>query len=101
MSYEGYEIWLCENNHIITYDCYMTPNKDTWKCPICEGKHKKDVSVDETNGLPYYVNFKIIKLTDYVYDECKCCGNKKLLEHPTYDIIDVDIYESEDGIFIS
>lgn len=47
MSWEGYEVTVCENAHIVTLD----PHADTGnRCPKCGGKVVQYFQFDGTNG---------------------------------------------------
>lgn len=59
MSFEGSEIWICEDGHMFEFDVYCSPNQATWVCPNCGKKYANMQIIDETNGLPYHVDFKI------------------------------------------
>lgn len=49
MSYEGYEIYLCEQGHRWTRDVYAPERPN---CPHCEGAPVWQCSIDQTNGHP-------------------------------------------------
>lgn len=96
MSWEGYEVVICQNGHLTHEDGYFGATEE-WKCPICNAP-KKDVGVvDETNGLPYYLNFKVKILTPGEYRVCEHCGMSKLVRDATYEMIRVPVYESDSG----
>ncbi|MBO5142004.1 MAG: hypothetical protein J6J11_03025 [Treponema sp.] len=49
MSFEGYYLKKCKNNHIFTFDVYDDDAED--KCLQCNEKFIKTRIVDCTNGL--------------------------------------------------
>lgn len=49
MSYEGYEIYLCEQGHRWSRDVY---SPDAPNCPHCDGPRVWQCSIDQTNGHP-------------------------------------------------
>lgn len=65
MSYEGYDMVLCELGHVTEYYAHSIDNptslsvysgmhddgRSTWKCPYCSSKLAWSTSVDETNGI--------------------------------------------------
>jgi hypothetical protein len=82
MSYEGYDMLLCEDGHYHQVDAFELIDRDEWKCPEKDcGKRLIWInSVDETNGVdeetgqcPGYVELE--PLPDN--NECKCiqCGH--------------------------
>ncbi|MFM9726303.1 hypothetical protein ACKI1L_37900, partial [Streptomyces scabiei] len=48
MSYEGYEQWLCGQGHLTIYDCYESPERLNWKCPVCQSGVALVDCVDQT-----------------------------------------------------
>lgn len=100
MSYEGTEVYICTNGHIHLYDCYSCPEPTTWKCKYCSSGFYAKGQIDMTNGLPYYLRFKLIQKTPPKTYRCKECGSIKTLEHATYKFVRCDTYISENGSYI-
>ena len=48
MSFEGYYLKKCKNNHIFEYDVYSS---EETMCPICKELFLKTHLVDCTNGI--------------------------------------------------
>ena len=104
MSYEGYEVHFCTNGHITTIDVY----DDALKCcPECSSSIQHVGHVDETNGLPYLLNFKAKQLTPAKYLVATATFQSRKLEYRhevspgTYEFIKLDeAEESPDGDFI-
>ena len=91
MSYEGYEVWLCEKGHEHSFDCYDTPSVEDWNCPICNSRCVWYTCVDQTNGCNPKtgrchgeVDLEIDQEAEY--EVCKTCGAKKLIREETYKI---------------
>lgn len=87
MSYEGYTEYLCENGHYYTRDAYESYYTEEKKCPYCVSEAVWSNGVDQTNdsGFKFGTDRLIVK-DAAVYDECECCGNKRLLQRETYHI---------------
>lgn len=51
MSYEGFEEYLCINEHYHSVDAYSSVVLSETVCPVCSGKTKFWHSVDTTNGF--------------------------------------------------
>ena len=102
MSYEGYEVLFCEKGHFGCEDAHAVNAKHTMDAPLCHcGALLKWVaSVDETNCLPYTLNFKLIPKNPEVVETCPCCKHTSVKEEATYTFVKVPPYESEDGNFI-
>ena len=95
MSYEGYEMWLCEKGHLHTFSAWNEPERETWVCPDCAKKGIVSLlawvsCVDETNGAdetghcPGYVELEVVIPTKTC--TCKECGHTHVVEEPTYKI---------------
>jgi hypothetical protein len=98
MSWEGFEVLVCEEGHMWKNPAYATEDSDL--CGIC-GKPAKDIgSVDETNGLPYYLTFKVICLDPAKYEHCPTCFHMHIITPPKYKMIKCKMYESHDGNFV-
>ena len=88
MSYEGYDQFLCKNGHHWTEDAYTSNDKGL--CRICGESIIWENCVDITNGtfdddgtrIDGYVKLRIKRKAKY--EKCKCCENKKLIQHETY-----------------
>lgn len=101
MSYEGYTVIICENGHITTQDAYNDAFEvHIFKCPDCGAAEKMRAEVDETNGLPYYLNFKVYEVTEAVVKKCECCGTIKEVMPATHRMEYCEYYKSEDGNWI-
>lgn len=51
MSYEGREVYICGNGHIIERDCYENEyRKQHEDCKFCGTKFTRLGSIDDTNG---------------------------------------------------
>jgi len=100
MSYEGFEVWICKNGHISIHDCYQSPDKGHWRCYHCNEPVSEFGCIDQTNGLPYRLSFKLIKLSGPKYKTCDHCGNKEFIEPARYRFERCGPYESEDGQYI-
>lgn len=102
MSYEGYEVLFCENGHFECEDAHAQNAKHAMNAAFCHcGALLKHVaSVDETNCLPYTLDFKLILKTSEVAETCLCCKHTAVKEEATYTFVKVPPYESEDGNFI-
>jgi len=72
VSYEGYEVWLCQNGHEHVEDCYMTPDTKTWECPDCGAGLCWTESVDETNGPGIRLKLQVFEEAEH--STCECCG---------------------------
>lgn len=102
MSYEGYEILLCENGHFECEDAHALNAKYAMNAAFCHcGALLQHVaSVDTTNCLPLTLDFKLILKTPEVTETCHCCKHTSVKEEATYTFVKVPPYESEDGNFI-
>ncbi len=88
MSYEGYQVFMCPDGHYCACDAH-DPERPT----LCEdvenlltcGKPLTFVGgVDETNGLPYYMNFYLEEISPTVFDTCKTCGSSHTVSDARY-----------------
>lgn len=84
MSYEGYEIWLCCNGHMSEFDCYMTPDRSAWACPVagCGLPLAWFGDVDQTNGEGKRPRLKIA--TPRQTKRCNHCGVESVVAPETY-----------------
>lgn len=99
MSYEGYEVLICEKGHIVhcpdtVFHPYLPLTQPNCQCGASIA-HTGEV--DETNGLPYTLNFKLVLKTPEVWENCPCCKHSSLKEEATYHFVNVLPYESADG----
>jgi hypothetical protein len=69
MSYEGYVVWLCENGHRHTYDCYNPP--DNCVCS-CGASRVWSESVDQTNDEGHPTRLRVKQKA--VMCDCPKCG---------------------------
>ena len=101
MSYEGYEVKVCEKGH---YSCIDVHDFDQpSKCDICDTPWVHEGSVDETNCLPYYLNFFLTEKTPAVLVDCMCTGKcRKLVKEPaTYNFHKFSPQEQQNEEFLS
>lgn len=78
MSYEGYVVNVCENGH---YECHDAHNNNPpVQCSHCNAPWKHHGAVDETNCLPYYLNFFLVEKTPPVLVDCHCTGKCRKVE---------------------
>jgi hypothetical protein len=86
VSYEGYERWLCTRGHLHEFDCYMTPDRDTWQCPVhgCNFECVWIENVDQTNdgGHPCKLKIAVPEVTE----KCATCGHVASVERVRYKI---------------
>jgi hypothetical protein len=78
MSYEGYQVFMCPDGHYCAKDVWDPDEPalcgDVVNLVPC-GKPLSFVGgVDETNGLPYHMNFYLEEVTPTVFDTCVTCG---------------------------
>ena len=90
MSWEGWGQCLCKNGH--EYSIGQYDEGDSLICPYCKSAQAWVHWVDETNGcmcedrscpahkLPLKVK------TEAVFSDCECCGHRRLVGYPTYEI---------------
>ena len=87
MSYEGYVEKLCKNGHVDSFDAYDEPDD---KCSTCDAPWAWTHRVDLTNGSdpndPSTIMAPLEVDQESVWEECHCCGNKKLISERTYKI---------------
>ena len=83
MSYEGYEVWLCENGHKATYDCYNHPVPETWTCEHCQAPVGYMMSIDTTNGCGGEENMLRV-ITPPIMDSCALCQHKSIVSPAVY-----------------
>lgn len=103
MSYEGYEIWLCERGHQHTFDAHNGPDRREWVCPDCEKMGLVSflawfTCVDQTNGIDEETDIEPgwVKLeTDKPAKTCTCkeCGHVRVVEDETYKIPENEGYK--------
>lgn len=105
MSYEGFLVKVCENGHYDAIDAY---NDDRNVCPICGSPYVHRGSVDETNGLPYYVQFELRQKSPEKYIVISGRHGKRrftsqvTIAEPTFEFIELDHWiELPDGDFIT
>ncbi len=79
MSYEGYEIGLCELGHFRSSDCYIA-NRDE-RCS-CGALFAWWFAVDQTNDSG--VRPLLIIWKDAEYDRCLTCDHSKLIHEEQY-----------------
>ena len=101
MSYEGYEVLVCAKGHFNCLD-HLDVIGNPCDQPHCDcGEPIVRIgSVDETNCLPYTLDFKLVLKTPEVVETCPCCKHTAVKEEATYTFVKVPPYESEDGNFI-
>lgn len=100
MSWEGYEVVVCVGGHLSNRNADFYGSEDYWKCPVCGLPADSVGTVDETNGLPYFLNFKVVRLTPEEGRICPTCNSYKVIKEATYKMVRVPIYESEHGDYI-
>lgn len=100
MSYEGYDVYICENGHYAVFDAYDDITLHETKCHTCGAKYVDVGHVDETNCLPYYLDFELHQFTPNVYEKCPTCGKLELIEEGRWEMRKVETYESEDGEWV-
>ena len=94
MSYEGCTEWLCENGHLFSCDCWED-RPDDWTCPYCGTDAAWQRSVDQTNGVDPDEEWSLDAIDAHAIREktpqktstCEHCGMRKVIEQPTYEII--------------
>lgn len=69
MSYEGYRVEVCEDGHARNFDCYEDKNEFCF----CGKKIAEIGYVDETNYLPYFVDFHLEVIKRQVDEYCPTC----------------------------
>ncbi len=83
MSYEGYEVWLCQNGHKTTYDCYAHPLPGSWACEHCQAPVGFRMSIDTTNG--YGGDERMLKIaTPAIKDTCALCNHESIVSPAVY-----------------
>ena len=92
MSFEGYELVICKNGHV-TYAGSVF-------CSECGEAWVDSALVDETNGLPYTLEFRLVELTPAVNETCHCCGFTTNRAPATYRMEHCEPYQSEDGNYV-
>lgn len=101
MSYEGYEVLVCANGHYETVDCHEVIGNPAEQPHCYCGEPILHIgNVDETNCLPYTLDFKLIPKTQAQVDICPCCKHFNVKAEATYTFVKVEPYESKDGKFI-
>ena len=75
MSYEGYTVEVCEDGHLNkTWESVWEHGEGGIKCK-CGKKIVDFGSVDETNGLPYSLNFHLEVIEEQVTETCPTCNH--------------------------
>lgn len=82
MSYEGYEQWLCGQGHLTIYDCYESPERLNWKCPVCQSGVALVDCVDQTNDSGNPMKFEVFIPAEICH--CEKCGNQHVIEPTRY-----------------
>lgn len=89
MSFEGYDIYLCENGHKHEYDVYDPQNNPKNKCQWCGAKLIFISCIDQTNDSGdeqrKQLDLKILKKAKY--HKCKKCGIKTMIQPECYKLI--------------
>lgn len=95
MSWEGYEVVVCRDCGAlgINHDGCLSMFVDD-ACSKC-GSTNVDIGVvDETNGIPYYLSFRVKIVEDGKYETCECCGHTREVYPPKYKMIKCPTYKS-------
>ena len=96
MSYEGFELYICENGHAWQEDAYSI-YEDEHACPDCNStKVAYQKGFDCTNGCgackqEYGENYKcgtnVLEVnTPAEHSTCECCGHTRETKPITYKI---------------
>lgn len=101
MSYEGFEVLVCAKGHVQNVDHWDVIGNPADQPHCACGEPILHIgSVDETNCLPYTLDFMLIPKTPEVVQICQHCRNVSIKEEATFTFIKVEPYESKDGNYI-
>lgn len=98
MGYSGHIVKLCENGHMEIADTYASFEDP---CHTCGTEHVSEAHVNETNCLPYMLDFELHQVTPLIRHHCPVCNKTHEITEETYKMVKVDLWESEDGNYIT